>query len=116
MQKYFPIYEEAVRLYNSSTLNFLIYEENLIFFFSSVTEPIKAGARSARARTRGQNALVLEISLIYNSIEKVICLYEGDGSKVRVYIYTLFLFFCFFRLLATAEHCKLMCTQSVRCF
>ncbi len=39
MRKYFPIYEEAVshiRLCNFSTLNFLIYEENLIFFFISV--------------------------------------------------------------------------------
>ncbi len=32
MGKYFPIYEEAVC--NCSTLNFLIYEENLIFFLS----------------------------------------------------------------------------------
>ncbi len=39
MQKYFHIYEEAVShiwLCNCSTLNFLIYEENLIFFFISV--------------------------------------------------------------------------------
>jgi hypothetical protein len=39
MRKYFPIYEEAVRhirLCNCSILNFLIYEENLIFFFISV--------------------------------------------------------------------------------
>ncbi len=38
MRKYFPIYEEAVSdilLCNCSTLNFLIYEENLIFFFIS---------------------------------------------------------------------------------
>jgi hypothetical protein len=34
MRKYFPIYEEAVS--NCFTLNFLIYEENLIFFFISV--------------------------------------------------------------------------------
>ncbi len=37
MRKYFPIYEEAVShiwLCNCSLLNFLIYEENLIFFFS----------------------------------------------------------------------------------
>ncbi len=36
MRKYFPIYEEAfchIWLCNCSTLNFLIYEENLIFFF-----------------------------------------------------------------------------------
>jgi hypothetical protein len=39
MCKYFPIYEEAVShvlLCNCSILNFLIYEENLIFFFLSV--------------------------------------------------------------------------------
>ncbi len=39
MRKYFPIYEEAVShiwLCNCSALNFLIYEENLIFFFISV--------------------------------------------------------------------------------
>ncbi len=39
MRKYFPIYEEAVSqiwLCNCSILNFLIYEENLIFFFLSV--------------------------------------------------------------------------------
>jgi hypothetical protein len=39
MRKYFPIYEEAVShiwLCNWSTLNFLIYEENFIFFFISV--------------------------------------------------------------------------------
>ncbi len=40
MRKYFPIYEEAVshiRLCNCFTLNILIYEENLIFFFISVS-------------------------------------------------------------------------------
>ncbi len=39
MWNYFPIYEEAVShiwLCNCSILNFLIYEENLIFFFNSV--------------------------------------------------------------------------------
>jgi hypothetical protein len=39
MRKYFPIYEEAVIhiwLCNFSILNFLKYEENLIFFFISV--------------------------------------------------------------------------------
>ena len=39
MRKYFPIYEEAVCniwLCNCCILNFLIYEENLIFFFISV--------------------------------------------------------------------------------
>ncbi len=39
MRKYFPIYEEAVihiLLCNCSTLNFLIYEKNSIFFFISV--------------------------------------------------------------------------------
>jgi hypothetical protein len=38
-RKYFPIYEEVVShilLCNCSILNFLIYEENLIFFFISV--------------------------------------------------------------------------------
>ncbi len=38
MRKYFPIYEEAVShiwLCNCSTLNFSIYEKNLIFFFIS---------------------------------------------------------------------------------
>ncbi len=40
MHKYFLIYEEAVShvwLCNCSTLHFLIYEENFIFFFISVT-------------------------------------------------------------------------------
>ena len=32
MRKYFPIYEEAVS-HICSILNFLLYEENLIFFF-----------------------------------------------------------------------------------
>jgi hypothetical protein len=39
MRKYFPIYDEAVsHIYDFATafLNFLIYEENLIFFFISV--------------------------------------------------------------------------------
>jgi hypothetical protein len=38
MHKYFIIYEEAVSLYafNLIPLNFLIYEENFIFFFISV--------------------------------------------------------------------------------
>ncbi len=39
MRKYFPIYEEAgnhIWLWNCSILNFLIHEENLIFFFISV--------------------------------------------------------------------------------
>ncbi len=38
MCEYFPLFEEAVSLVwlcNCSTLNFLIYEENLIFFFIS---------------------------------------------------------------------------------
>jgi hypothetical protein len=38
MRKHFPIYEEAVShilLCNCSSLNFLIYDENLIFFFIS---------------------------------------------------------------------------------
>ncbi len=41
MRKYFHIYEEAVShiwLCNGSILNFLIYEENLIFFFISVPQ------------------------------------------------------------------------------
>ncbi len=41
MRKYFPIYEEAVShiwLCNCFTLNFLIYEENLIFFCTSVLQ------------------------------------------------------------------------------
>ncbi len=40
MRKYFPIYDEAVShicLCNCSILNFLIYEENLIFIFISVS-------------------------------------------------------------------------------
>ncbi len=38
MRKYFPIYEAVSNIWlcNCSTLNFLIYEENLIFFFISV--------------------------------------------------------------------------------
>ncbi len=42
MRTYFPIYEEAVShiwLCNCSILNFLIYEENLIFLFISVYSP-----------------------------------------------------------------------------
>jgi hypothetical protein len=44
MRKYFLIYEEAeavshIWLCNCSTVNFLIYEENLIFFFISVGLP-----------------------------------------------------------------------------
>ncbi len=35
MHKYFTIYEEAVRL-NLQLLIYLIYEENVIFFFISV--------------------------------------------------------------------------------
>jgi hypothetical protein len=38
MRKYFPIYEEAVShigLCNCSTQDFLIYEENFLFFFIS---------------------------------------------------------------------------------
>ncbi len=38
-RKYFPIYEEAVVIYDFVTapfMNFLIDEENLIFFFISV--------------------------------------------------------------------------------
>ncbi len=41
MRKYFPIYDEVVShiwLWNCSTLNFRIYEVNLIFFFISVHE------------------------------------------------------------------------------
>ncbi len=45
MRKYFPIYEEAVSyiwLCNCSIPNFLIYEEDLIFFFISVlVRPLK---------------------------------------------------------------------------
>jgi hypothetical protein len=46
MRKYFPIYEEAVShisLCNCFTLNFLIYEENLIFFFISVETELVGG-------------------------------------------------------------------------
>ncbi len=44
MRKYIVIYEEAVRhirLCNRSYLEFLIYEENLVFFFISGREKIK---------------------------------------------------------------------------
>jgi hypothetical protein len=39
MRKYFPIYEEAVSYMTLqlTILNFLIYEENLIFFFISAS-------------------------------------------------------------------------------
>jgi hypothetical protein len=43
MRKYFPKYEEAVShilLCNCSTLNFLINEENLIFFFISAVSSL----------------------------------------------------------------------------
>ncbi len=46
MRKYFPIYEEAVShiwLCNCSTLNFPIYEENLIFFFIIVRANSRMG-------------------------------------------------------------------------
>ena len=39
MRKYIPIYEDAVShmgICNCSILNFLIYEENLIFFISAL--------------------------------------------------------------------------------
>jgi hypothetical protein len=36
VHKYFVIYEKAVSLCTRSFLKFLIYEENLIFFFISV--------------------------------------------------------------------------------
>jgi hypothetical protein len=42
MRKYLTIYEEAVShvwLCNRSLLNFLIYEENLIFFFYQCSVP-----------------------------------------------------------------------------
>jgi hypothetical protein len=35
MRKHFTMYEEAVSHCNCSILNFLLYEENLIFFFIS---------------------------------------------------------------------------------
>ncbi len=50
MPKYFPIYEEAVShiwFCNCSIQKFLIYEENLIFFFISVIE------RKAETERRG---------------------------------------------------------------
>ncbi len=43
IRKYFPIYEEAVSqiwLCNCSILNFLIYEENLIFFLISEVKKV----------------------------------------------------------------------------
>ncbi len=46
MRKYFPRYEEAVShiwLWNCSILNFLINEENFIFFFISVLIFVCAG-------------------------------------------------------------------------
>jgi len=49
MLKYFPIYEEAVShiwLCNCSILNFLIYEENLIFFFISEKKQISTNKES----------------------------------------------------------------------
>ncbi len=54
LRKYFPIYEEAVSHIlhcNCSTLIFLTYEENLIFFFISVPvllmEKFKGGQQGA---------------------------------------------------------------------
>jgi hypothetical protein len=60
MRKYFPIYEEAVShlyLCNCSILNFLIYEENLIFFFISVQHASRNGSASQyKERGRGATA------------------------------------------------------------
>jgi hypothetical protein len=53
MRKYFPIYDEAVShigLCNCSTLNFLIYEENFIFFFNAVGVPGDAGSCPGKSR------------------------------------------------------------------
>jgi hypothetical protein len=49
MSKYFPIYEDTVShlwLCNCSTLNFLIYKENSIFFFVSVLSLCKVLPRT----------------------------------------------------------------------
>jgi hypothetical protein len=57
MRKYYPIYEEAVRhilLCNCSTLNFLLYEENLIIFFISVGRmQEKERKKSKKERSEG---------------------------------------------------------------
>jgi hypothetical protein len=51
MRKYFPLYEEAVShiicLCNCFILNFLIYDENLFFFFISVTDRFIISCRSS---------------------------------------------------------------------
>jgi hypothetical protein len=49
MRTYFPLNEEAVShiwLFNWSILNFLIYEENFIFFFISVQHASRNGSAS----------------------------------------------------------------------
>ncbi len=53
MRKYFSMYEEAVShiwLCNLSLLNFLIYEENLIFFFIRVGPPRKNLSKRSTGR------------------------------------------------------------------
>ncbi len=43
MRKYFPVYEGQLVIYDFATapfLNFLIFEENFLFFFISLTEEL----------------------------------------------------------------------------
>ncbi len=74
MRKYFPTYEEAVShtwLCNCSILNFLMYEENLIFFFISVMCVLARGVSEwveddfSPSDTSGLEAVnVLEVKII----------------------------------------------------
>ncbi len=77
MRKYFPIYEEVVsyiRLCNCSILNFLIYEENFIFFFISVGSPRKNLSKRAKVR---KDCCPLKVEGYMNKPGRVACLNAG---------------------------------------
>ncbi len=88
MRKYFPIYEEAVShiwLCNWSILNFLIYEENLIFFFyQCIGIPIAPSRRMLETLFAGRghpSPHVFSFSTVLQIFNAVLCNFLGCFSS-----------------------------------
>ncbi len=94
MRKYSTIYEEAVShwLCNCSILNFLIYKENLIFFF------IRAEAKATASYSRSLSEVFTDCTVVTTCLPRVsyMCvwwLWSAVGNKPSQY-YTCSLTVC----------------------
>ncbi len=81
MSKYLVIYEEAVsHLWNRSLLDFLIYEENFVFFFISVQYSCRIPVRHFFSQSRRLLTKIFESEATVN--EKCRCCeFRGKGNK-----------------------------------